>query len=33
MTFAAAFASLVAAHFVLPSADRLEGRETLLDDG
>jgi len=30
ITFAAAYVALVAAHFVLPSADRLEGRETLV---
>lgn len=30
ITFAAAYVSLVAAHFVLPSADRLEGRETMI---
>lgn len=33
ITFAAAYMVLVAAHFVLPSADRLEGRETLLVEG
>jgi hypothetical protein len=32
ITFAAAFAALVAAHFVLPAADRLEGRQTVDDD-
>lgn len=30
ITFAAAYVALVAAYFVLPSADRLEGRETLV---
>ncbi len=30
VTFAAAYVALVAAHYVLPSADRLEGRETLV---
>jgi len=29
ITFAAAYIALVAAHYVLPSADRLEGRKTL----
>jgi hypothetical protein len=29
ITFAAAYLALVAAHFVLPSADRIEGRETM----
>lgn len=33
ITFAAAYVALVAAHFVLPSADRLEGRETVILDG
>ena len=33
ITFAAAFLALVAAHFVLPSADRLEGRETMIVEG
>jgi len=33
ITFAAAYMALVAAHFVLPSADRLEGRETLVLEG
>lgn len=33
ITFAAAYVALVAAHFVLPSADRLEGRETMLVEG
>jgi hypothetical protein len=33
ITFAAAYAALVAAHFVLPSADRLEGRETMIVEG
>jgi hypothetical protein len=32
ITFAAAYAALVAAHFVLPAADRLEGRETIEGD-
>lgn len=32
ITFAAAYLSLVAAHFVLPAADRLEGRATLVED-
>jgi hypothetical protein len=32
ITFAAAYIALVAAHFVLPAADRLEGRATLLED-
>lgn len=31
--FAAAYVALVAAHFVLPSADRLEGRETMIVEG
>ena len=30
LTFAAVYVALVAAHFVLPSADRLEGRETMI---
>jgi uncharacterized membrane protein YesL len=33
ITFAAAYVALVAAHFVLPSADRLEGRETMIVEG
>jgi len=33
ITFAAAYLALVAAHFVLPSADRLEGRETMIVEG
>ena len=33
ITFAAAYLALVAAHFVLPSADRLEGRETMFVEG
>ena len=33
ITFAAAYLALVAAHFVLPSADRLEGRETMFVGG
>ena len=33
ITFAAAYLALVAAHYVLPSADRLEGRETLIVEG
>ena len=32
ITFAAAYMALVAAHFVLPAADRLEGRATLVED-
>ena len=32
VTFAAAYMVLVAAHFVLPSADRLEGRQTAVVD-
>ncbi len=32
VTFAAAYLALVAAHYVLPSADRLEGRETVVVD-
>ena len=32
ITFAAAYAALVAAHFVLPAADRLEGRRPVTDD-
>jgi uncharacterized membrane protein YesL len=32
ITFAAAYIALVAAHYVLPSADRLEGRATLIVD-
>jgi len=32
ITFAAAYLALVAAHYVLPSADRLEGRETMILD-
>jgi len=32
ITFAAAYIALVAAHFVLPAADRLEGRATLVED-
>jgi uncharacterized membrane protein YesL len=32
ITFAAAYIALVAAHFVLPAADRLQGRPTLLED-
>lgn len=32
ITFAASYIALVAAHFVLPAADRLEGRPTLLED-
>ena len=31
VTFAAAYMALVAAHFVLPSADRLEGRATVAE--
>ena len=31
ITFAAAYVALVAAHYVLPSADRLEGRATLIE--
>jgi hypothetical protein len=31
ITVSAAYVALVAAHYVLPSADRLEGRETLLE--
>lgn len=31
ISFAAAYIALVVAHFVLPSADRLEGRPTLLE--
>ena len=33
ITFAAAYLALVAAHYVLPSADRIEGRETLIVEG
>ena len=33
ITFAAAYAALVAAHYVLPAADRLEGRETVTHEG
>jgi uncharacterized membrane protein YesL len=33
VTFAAVFAALVAAHFVLPAADRLEGRRTVPPEG
>ena len=33
ITFAAAYVALVSAHFVLPSADRLEGRETMVIEG
>jgi hypothetical protein len=33
ITIAAAYLALVAAHFVLPSADRLEGRETMVVEG
>lgn len=33
VTFGAAYVALVAAHFVLPSADRLEGRETMIVEG
>ena len=32
ITFAAVFAALIAAHYVLPAADRLEGRETVEAD-
>jgi hypothetical protein len=31
VTFAAAYLALVAAHYVLPSADRLEGRATVAE--
>jgi uncharacterized membrane protein YesL len=33
ITFAAAYAALVAAHYVLPAADRLEGRQTVTHEG